>query len=480
MKYMTYETDGHIIFVSMVNGNQMYVNKEDFMDKDLVTRMFEENKMNSAIQSTFPYSKSYFKTVYISIHVTGACNLRCQYCFAKNRTDEKTSFENIKKFIDKIVNEYSTAERFIVDLSGSGEPLLELDLLFKISDYCYTKSNEIQKEILPTFVTNGLLLRPETVLKLQSKGFIFGVSIDGDKKQHDLSRIDFNNQGTYKRIMKNVKKITNKEFLGVAMTIKNGDIDLVKSVKKLRKHFSTISIKPVRSTDEVVDSGINKTNIQHVLKRYTDLYFFLITRTLSGDLQYIKAILNGEDYFGKFIHRVLLNRKVIRRCDAGVGRFSLLPNGDIIACPASISIPELSLGHIDRGIDKEKVKNLWDNSLINAQCESCEARYVCGGECFVVSYYKNQNIKSIDPIMCMFKKHIFELAVRFKCELLLNNEDIFYELALFCTDKEERFERDNDLLETHNNVKSQYTFMELKKIKDDFPFEYEKIKQNIL
>lgn len=116
--------------------------------------------------------------------------------------------------------------------------------------------------------------------------------------------------------------------------------------------------------------------------------------------------------------------------------------------------------------------------MTNQLCKSCEARLVCGGECFVVAFYKHNNISGIDSVMFRFKKHLFELAVRFKYELLLNDENLFYELAMFCSYKEKRFEGDKDLWERLNSDKNKYSFMELKKIKDDFPLEYELIKKN--
>ncbi len=78
--------------------------------------------------------------------------------------------------------------------------------------------------------------------------------------------------------------------------------------------------------------------------------------------------------------------------------------------------------------------------------------------------------------MCELKKHLFELAIKFKFELMLHNEkllDAVYKGCLIITD---RFKGDDELLETLNKLNNKYTFMELKRIKDDDYKQYELLK----
>ncbi len=43
---------------------------------------------------------------------------------------------------------------------GKGEPLMNLPVILKIAKYCQDKSDELNVEVLPTFVCNGTLLSP--------------------------------------------------------------------------------------------------------------------------------------------------------------------------------------------------------------------------------------------------------------------------------------------------------------------------------
>ena len=406
--HITYELNNNIIYVSKVNGNQILLpSSQDLSSKDL-KRIFHTYHIDDEIHSQTTYKKELFKTIYISLHASSQCNLKCKYCFMQNRHDVNITIDEAKRFIDFIISEFPKAEKFIVDPTGSGEPLLRMEFIIELAEYCHSKSNEICKEVLPMLVTNGTLLTKENVDRLQSAEYIFGVSVDGYKKAHDTNRVNVEQEETYKQIIKNVRNIKKREYLGVAVTLTNEKMDLVRAFKTLAKYFTTISVKPVRSFDQCVD-GINENNIEEIKRQYTKLYKLILQRTLKGNLDYLGVLLNGDDYFGKFLLRIILNHKVNTRCDAGLGRFSLTPDKRIIACPESIGIEEMELGNLDTGLDQARINHFWNILSERKHCLYCEARYVCGGECMVVSYYKDHQLDDVDKVMCELKKQDFLL-----------------------------------------------------------------------
>ena len=130
--------------------------------------------MDDEIANTNTYQKELFKTIYISLHASSKCNMKCKYCFMQVRPDVNITIDEAKRFIDFIIFEFPKAEKFIVDPTESGEPLLRMGFILKLSEYCHLKSNEICKEVLPMLVTNGTLLTKENVDKLQSAGHDIG------------------------------------------------------------------------------------------------------------------------------------------------------------------------------------------------------------------------------------------------------------------------------------------------------------------
>jgi hypothetical protein len=94
----------------------------------------------------------------------------------------------------------------------------------------------------------------------------------------------------------------------------------------------------------------------------------------------------------------------------------------------------------------------------------------------VVSYYKEKRLDSIDEVMCSLKKHLFELAVKFKFELILQSDELFNTVYEGCQTKANRFKEDKELSNTLKRLDGKYSFMELKKLKDDSNSQYNIIK----
>jgi uncharacterized protein len=476
--YKTIELKNNIIYINQINGNQITLPKTLKVTNRDLKRIFKKNQFDKPVPLISEFDKKLFRTIFISLHTSSQCNMQCKYCFMKNREETNLDFEESKRFIDYIVKSFPHAGKYIVDPTGSGEPLLRMDLILKIGEYCHTKSNEINKEVLPMLVSNGILLTKDNVEKLQHVGYIFGISIDGYRKSHDLNRVDKRGEGTYKKIIKNVKNIKHKHYLGAAVTLTGHDMNLLKAYRTLYKNFRTISIKPVRSFENGIE-GLSISNIEEVKEQYNKLFEFILNKTINGKLDYLSVLINGDDYFGKFLLRVVLNQKVFTRCDAGLGRFSLTPDRKIIACPGSVGIKEMELGDLDNGIKPEKVQKLWETLTNRQNCEDCEARFVCGGECLVVSYYKSKKITETDEIMCELKRHLFRLAVIFRAELLLKSERLFDIVYDGCMIKAQRFDEDRDLKNVLSKLDNKYTYLELKKIKDDSNDEYLRIKRGL-
>jgi uncharacterized protein len=446
-----------VFIINKDNGKALEIDMLSFQDKKILKEELEFNDFYSDFQSRLAFNVDLFKTVYISLHISNQCNMKCKYCFMQERSNDYLSLDEIKMFIDLIINYYPNAGKFIVDPTGSGEPLLELDLLCQVGEYCKEKSDELKKEVLPMIVTNGLLLTNKVVERLRNAGILFGVSLDGDKSTNDKYRFDYKHNGTYKRVIRNIKKIKDRSLIGVALTITENNLN------HLIKYFPTISMKPVRAIDSNI--GINEMNIDYLLDAYTDLNNYLIEQTSKGNMKYLSAILNGDDYFGKFLLRTIVQQKVTTRCDAGVGRFSLAPDGKIYACPGGIGIKDLVVGSLDKGINVEKREILWGNLTNSKSCEDCFAKFVCGGECFVNAYYSLGKITDKDEIMCILKRHLYKLALMFNSKL---KQMKHYGIVFHgCIRKLRRFDEDMEVTKFLNQNPS-VSFTEIKKNRNSY------------
>ena len=171
------------------------------------------------------------------IILTENCNLRCRYCYEKsfaefdNGLDEKFKFdfsdpeysvvelEKLKKFL--------TQDNEPVLIFYGGEPLLQWKKIIEIIDSLKDTNVKFRMQ------TNGILLDTLPIEYLEKISKIL-ISIDGDKERTDKNR----GEGTYDKVMGNIKKIKEKGYSGeliARMTIAQDCPDLYEQVLSLIK-----------------------------------------------------------------------------------------------------------------------------------------------------------------------------------------------------------------------------------------------------
>lgn len=415
--------------------------------------------------SAQPFSPKYVRTVTMCLHISKSCNLRCKYCFGV-KCDDDLTFDEIKRFIECVTVLYPHADRYIVDMSGAGEPLLRLDLIIEIAKYCSEMSDKFVREFLPMLVTNGTLLDLEAVEKLQSAGVLFGVSLDGTKADHDKNRVYADGRGSYDTVRSNIKAIKHNDYVGIAMTY-GGDTHLFDGFIDSVGLLPTVSMKPVRYKDEAFDAD-------KICAEYDKLVRFVLEKHIGSETKFIYAIINGDDYFGKFLKRVVSGTSVYSRCDAGVGRFALAPDRNIYCCPAGIGNVDCKVGDLEDGIRQSKVERMW-RSMNSTACRGCYARSACGGECKIVSYNKFGAIDGIDGNMCEIKRHLFALSVYYCDCLSEKNIEQYRWLEETVKKVESYYLPDEQLIDAVLLSDGKYKFTQLKRIKDNNISEFEKI-----
>ena len=421
----------------LVNGKNIFINNFNGMfSYDLY---FLKEYEGYQILAPNTYSRTLYKCINICIQISNNCNMNCLYCFASKNNDAILSNREIKKYLDYMFDYFVEADKFFIDLSGSGEPLLNMNTIKFISNYAKNKSNEIKKEIIVNFVSNGLLLNKRYVDFLQSNSILFGVSIDGNKLNHDYFRKS-KNINTFDLIIKNIENIENREYIGCAVTITNRVFDLVESLIFLKMYFKTISYKPVRSKQY----GLDDISLKQWQNEYSKLCIFLKKELSNNDTSSIKCILNGDDFFGKFLLRCILKLKALNRCDAGMGRFSLSNDKNIYGCPALSSNIEAKIGNLDNGLDSSILKEIFSNSIKKSnKCLDCYFKFQCGGEC-LIELQENDN--QPNEIMCQFKQILILLAMDLSLYLEnLYDKKIYEEIYIFCIEKRNRYKKNKDL-----------------------------------
>ena len=391
------------------------------------------------------------------LSIFDACNLNCVYCFNKDKKGKPVDLKAALAFLEQCFRLYPNKDKYHVDLSGKGEPLLYLKEILAIKEYCLQKQDELRKEVLVQFVCNGTLLSGEVAKILQQKGILFGVSIDGNETIHDEVRLTKDGQSTYQAILANVNAIPSHQYVGAACTLTKRVFSLVDSLKELGETFNTVGYKPARDCPEAFDMAAAKA----WAKEYEKLTLFLIEEAKRGKLKYLRILLNGDDYFGKFIKRLLLNQRVLCRCDGGISRLSLDSSGKIYPCPAAFSFDDLALGE-GKNIDKARREALFQEQIKQEGCHSCEVRHICGGECLIEKRLSGGN----NDAMCLWKKRLIYLTAYLVLSLAEDCPAVFKEIQAFAKEVASRNKADPELkafLDSHPEL----SFTDAKRVFDE-------------
>lgn len=377
----------------------------------------------------------------LCLHPSRVCNLNCRYCFKDSEYlgKESLNFEQAKAAIDFLTDTYAPmGERYIVDLSGSGEPLLKIDLIKQITNYCCEKRKKIFKLIGVMFASNLTLLTPEIAEYLDQPSaeapFAVGTSIDGDQLTNDRNRIYASGKGTYEDIVNSLKLFKNKK-IGTAVTLTpvNQNVDEIYDHLYRLPNVDCISMRFVRSFDGG-KYDFENFDPDYLVEHYSKLCDNIIANVRAGRKDYLIMLLKGSDYFGDMLKNNIL-KGITRwyRCDAGRNRIVINDKGDVFACSVFYNNKDFCMGNIYTNPPSYgQSSQFWEISKQRSEkCPQCPIRMVCGGECYANGYLKHNDIfKPLDK-MCEINIKLHHLSIAFLQKLKWDYPDVFKVLIDF-------------------------------------------------
>lgn len=146
----------------------------------------------------------------LTLQITQNCNLRCKYCAYSGKYNQRThnnnnmSVETMQKSIDFVMERSDGVERLNIGFYG-GEPLLEFQKIKRAIEYINEKYNG--RKIDYSITTNGTLLNDEIIQFFIKNDFNVLISLDGPREMHNENRVFENGQGSFDKIMQNLKYV---------------------------------------------------------------------------------------------------------------------------------------------------------------------------------------------------------------------------------------------------------------------------------
>jgi uncharacterized protein len=153
----------------------------------------------------------------VTVLTTLQCNFACDYCYQGDAEDhgklaEKMSLETAARVVAWVEAKLDEVrpERFSLTFFG-GEPLLNQPVMFYLAERLWHATQARGVTMTTSLITNGLLLTPEVVDRLSRWGLTgVKVTLDGDRETHDRMRPLRGGQGTFDKIVANLRKLAGR------------------------------------------------------------------------------------------------------------------------------------------------------------------------------------------------------------------------------------------------------------------------------
>ncbi len=396
--------DGYFIYNSFTgkylyidDNNQFFhirtaLNSNDF--NELTSDMRDKlEKMGCIIESTrneyseFSYRKmqsrySYNSDTSFTILPTTGCNFSCVYCYENPKNIKYMDVDTANAVIKYIANDISSQSGNSKHLSVcwyGGEPLLNISMIEYLTDELNQFCDWNEMSYSSSMVSNGYLLDQVTENQIKDlKIEHVQITLDGAEKTHNSRRQLKCGKGTFKKIIENIKKIT--EYSSVAVNLRvNIDKSNVDDLELLIGHLEkegvlngvSISVAPVVCATEY--SGA-----------YCDENSDIFTRPDFGLTMSTKQIeLADKRVMFQTLPRPLKSGSFCRTEAIRSGNV-IDPSGVLFGCWHDVSFPDRQIGTINDGKKQTACylqKYAMQNPIDNSECKNCKALPLCGGGC---------------------------------------------------------------------------------------------------
>lgn len=210
--------------------------------------------------------------------------MRCDDCFV-SFGKLKISFKETQPPIDFFVS--SPGKEKLLYIYG-GEPLLDLKLLKRISNYYFTIAAKAKKKSDLIVVTNGTILNEEILEFLKKHSIKIMVSLSGNNIRHNRRRKFINGRDSFETIGKNIKKLFNnlpQENMWVSHTFYP---DMCKFMVEdllfyIKLGFRNIHLEPIQFSPRVY---WNQKTMRTLTKQLTKFLLFSFNQILQNRFIY--------------------------------------------------------------------------------------------------------------------------------------------------------------------------------------------------
>lgn len=327
----------------------------------------------------------------LTINVNQICNLKCAYCAAggDGTYGEPTTQISVEKTLPQLkyfIQSVKPGKTFAISFVG-GEPLLHPQAIRAIYEYVMQES-EI-KGVRPSIkiVTNGTLLKDETLDIVRSMKLHLTISLDGVKEANDRVRHSKDGSSSTDKILSGLSELANDrgslQSLTISAITSEGNTNLVENYRFF-KSLNPDHIDFVFANDE--KSEVVQQKFIEQMNQVAAIAW------ATGGEKELRQISNFDVYF-----RMLDNQqKTENYCGAGKNYLMVDAKNRLYSCVWDANDKKEAIG-VGTELNQIEVEKLSKPLIELNKCQTCWARHLCGGGCMHInrSHTGDKHKKSI-------------------------------------------------------------------------------------
>ena len=350
------------------------------------------------------------QTLVAWLHITNACNLRCNYCYLQ-KNHESMSSETSERAIDAVFRSALKHDIRKVQLKyAGGEASLLIEQVIALHDYAIKKAFDYKIAIEAFIMTNGVFLAHKSIESLQERNVGVMISIDGVGSYHDRQRPFVNGKGSFKYIDRTIQKLLTH---GIAPSL---------SVTVSQRNLAGLPqlIEYILERDLPFSLNYYRENVYS--SHLSDLLFTeqQMINTMRSVFHLIEQNLPARSLLNSLLDKA--NMQALRHHTCGVGQNYLVidQHGGVAKCQADIQRTVTTIDHDDPlqaiRVDQKGVMGLPVHE--KEGCRDCEWRYWCTGGCPLLTYRATGRYDIKSP-NCAIYKALFPDVLRLEALRLL-------------------------------------------------------------
>jgi len=371
------DPEGWARYTALTKGEPLDPNNS--VDQGLVEGRFvvPENFDELAYLKTLHLRERYATDAWsLTICPTIDCNFGCDYCFQRHRASRMTEAVQAK-LLEVFAQKAPRLSKFFVTWFG-GEPTLAWDVVRKLSQGFMEIAEKNRVEYSASLITNGYLLDEEKVEDMiRYRIHLVQITLDGDAPYHDQRRHLLTGEGSFERILANLRLFLGKPvFVHIRINVDVRNRDGVPALlgrlaeeglahqENLRVYFA-----PVTSTAPPSHGVKGFCFTRKDFAKIEPEYFTLAESLGLATLPYPSLQLGG--------------------CVAAQPEgFVVEPNGTLQKCWDTVGQPEFAVGNILEYDPLQLAENpvyqrwmSWDPFSEEIACSRCTWLPACMGGC---------------------------------------------------------------------------------------------------